>query len=221
MTINILLGDNGNVSRFALEQLINSQKDKFQLVGSFSSCVEILANLGHLASDVILLGIEPECEKEQEYAFQLIEMDKAKVLLMKRTIPDEFYDRAIFAGARGVIEKNAPLASIFKAITKVYEGQLWINQETTKRLIERIAAATLRQNETESQLMSKLTSKEYEILHIMLAHASMPVKLLADKAGIKESTFRNHLTSIYGKLHIHGKFQLINYLKEINLGGDS
>ena len=220
MTIKILLGDNGSITRFALEQLINSQADKFQLAGSFSSCLEIIANLEQVAFDVILLGIEPENWVEQEYALQVIAMNKARVLLLQRTMDEDFYDRAILAGAKGVVDKNAPVEMILKAIEKVCDDQLWINQETTKRLIEKLAQTSHALDKADSQLMSRLTIKELEILHIVVSHASMPAKLLADKAGIKESTFRNYLTSIYGKLNLHGKSQLLEYLKKSNTDGD-
>ena len=106
-----------------------------EVIGNFPNCSNIFPALEKLSPDVILLGMNLNSEKELEVILQLIVLSKANVLILKWSQDSKIYDKAILAGAKGIIEKEAPLDTILKAIEKVHEGELWLNQASIKRLI--------------------------------------------------------------------------------------
>ena len=96
--------------------LINKQKPKMEVIGGFITCSNAISNVEDLLPDVILLNLNLNSEKELEAVFQLIALSKAKILILKWLQDSEVYDKAILAGAKGIIEKEATLETILKAI---------------------------------------------------------------------------------------------------------
>ncbi len=55
--------------------------------------------------------------------------------------------------------------------------------------------------------LSKLTSREWEVLRGLVAHQRVPT--IARRLNIQASTVRNHLKSIYAKLDVHSQQELL------------
>lgn len=211
--IRIILIGHYSIVHYGLEMLINQQKPKMEVIGGFITSSNAISNVEDLLPDVILLNPNLNSEKELEAVFQLIALSKAKILILKWLQDSEVYDKAILAGAKGIIEKEATLETILKAIEKVHEGQVWLDQASIKRLIKELS----RQNSGKSDIqekngIDKLTPKEKKIFFTMIENAGIPAKVIAAKLQISESTLRNHLTSIYEKLDVNNKLELWSYV---------
>ena len=193
-----------------------------EVIGNFPNCSNIFPALEKLSPDVILLGMNLNSEKELEVILQLIVLSKANVLILKWSQDSKIYDKAILAGAKGIIEKEAPLETILKAIEKVYEGELWLNQASIKRLINGLSQQSSEKNNSqEKDGIHKLTPREKKIFFTMIDNAGEPAKVIASKLSISESTLRNHLTSIYEKLDVNSKLELWTYVQKHNLNQKS
>lgn len=216
--IQVLLIGHNNIVHYGLEMLINNQKPRMEVVGSSTSCTNAIANLEGLLPDVILLDPNLNSEKELEAILQLITVSKAKILIFKWLQDSKVYDKAILAGAKGIIEKEATLETILKAIEKVHEGQVWLDQTSIKRLINELSRQNSGKNDVqEKNGIDKLTPKEKKIFFTMIENAGLPAKVIAAKLYISESTLRNHLTSIYEKLDVNSKLELWSYVHKHNL----
>lgn len=216
--IQVLLIGHNNIVHYGLEMLINNQKPRMEVVGSSTSCTNAISNLEGLLPDVILLDPNLNSEKELEAILQLITASKAKILIFKWLQDSKVYDKAILAGAKGIIEKEATLETILKAIEKVHEGQVWLDQTSIKRLINELSRQNSGKNDVqEKNGIDKLTPKEKKIFFTMIENAGLPAKVIAAKLYISESTLRNHLTSIYEKLDVNSKLELWSYVHKHNL----
>ena len=216
--IQILLIGHNNIVHYGLEMLINNQKPRMEVVGSSTSCSNAISNLEDLLPDVILLDPNLNSEKELEAILQLITTSKAKILIFKWSPDSKVYDKAILAGAKGIIEKDATLETILKAIEKVHEGQVWLDQTSIKRLLTELSQQNSgKNNAQEKNGIDKLTPKEKKIFFTMIENAGLPAKVIAAKLYISESTLRNHLTSIYEKLDVNSKLELWSYVPKHNL----
>lgn len=216
--IQILLIGHNNIVHYGLEMLINNQKPRMEVVGSSTSCSNAISNLEGLLPDVILLDPNLNSEKELEAILQLITTSKAKILIFKWSQDSKVYDKAILAGAKGIIEKDATLETILKAIEKVHEGQVWLDQASIKRLLTELSQQNSgKNNAQEKNGIDKLTPKEKKIFFTMIENAGLPAKVIAAKLYISESTLRNHLTSIYEKLDVNSKLELWSYVHKHNL----
>ncbi len=216
--IRVLLIEPYSIVRYGLEILINEQQPKMKVVGSFANCTSALPNLERLSPDVILLDMNLNSDKESQAILQLITSPNAMTLILKWMPDSEVYDKAILAGARGIIEKEAALDTILKAIEKVHEGQLWLNQTYIKKLINKLSEqASEKKNTQEENKVDKLTPKERKIFFTMIENAGVPAKVISNKLNISESTLRNHLTSIYEKLEVSNKLELWSYVHKHKL----
>ena len=216
--IQVLLIGHYGIVHYGLKMLINEQKPRMEVAGSFASCSNAISNLEGLLPDVILLDLNLNSEKELEAVLQLIAISKAKVLILKWSQDSEVYDKIILSGAKGIIEKEATLETILKAIEKVHEGQVWLDQTSIKRLINELS----RRNSGKSDIqekngIDKLTPKEKKIFFTMIENVGVPAKVIAAKLYISESTLRNHLTSIYEKLDVNSKLELWSYMHKHKL----
>ena len=220
--IRVLLIGHYSIVHYGLDMLINKQKPSMEVIGNFPNCSNIFPALEKLSPDVILLGMNLNSEKELEVILQLIVLSKANVLILKWSQDSKIYDKAILAGAKGIIEKEAPLDTILKAIEKVHEGELWLNQASIKRLINGLSQQSNEKNNSqEKDGIHKLTPREKKIFFTMIDNAGEPAKVIASKLGISESTLRNHLTSIYEKLDVNSKLELWTYVQKHNLNQKS
>lgn len=216
--IRVLLAGHTSIVNYGLETLINNQKPEMIVVGSYTSCAEVLSSFRDISPDVILVGISTSSQSELDVLLSLIASTRAKVLILKSLQDAKLFDKAMLAGAKGIIEQDVSLETVLKAVEKVYEGELWLNQASIKRLINGLSQQHPEKKKIHDQKgISKLTPKEKKIFFSMIDNVGTPAKVIASKLSISESTLRNHLTSIYEKLHVNNKSELWSFVHKHNL----
>jgi len=134
----------------------------------------------------------------------------AVLVLRSRQDPDGD-ERALAAGARGVLLLEHPPALLLKAVEKVHAGELWLDRARTAGLL-RGASGARHQSEqaaTDHARIASLTRRELEI--VQLTGAGLRSRGVADRLFISEATVRNHLTSILAKLGLADRFDLAVY----------
>ncbi|MBL8496215.1 MAG: response regulator transcription factor [Nitrosomonas sp.] len=204
--------------QFGLETLINQQKPKMEVIGNSTSCTDALSDVKHLSADVIVLDLNHDSGEEMTAVLHLISSTTAKVLFFKWSDDTEIYDKAILAGAKGIIEKEAGLETILKAIEKIHEGQVWLNQGTIERLINQLSQQKFKSGDIQAKYgVDKLTPKEKKVFFTMIENVGIPAKVVASKLHISESTLRNHLTAIYEKLEVNSRLELWSYVHKHKL----
>ena len=124
-----------------------------------------------------------------------------------RSIP--LLDTAIAGGARGIVQKNAEVKVLLKAIEKVYEGEYWLDNETLTRVFtELVMPHGSRKLDPEAKRLASLTARERKVILVARHGTGAPNKVLAQALFISEHTLRNHLTSIYEKLQLSNRLEL-------------
>lgn len=108
--------------------------------------------------------------------------------------------RSLCDGAVGYITKELSMEDIYLAIKDVSEGKGIMSPTIARKVAEHFHIKR-KMNET-------LTAREMDIVHGITEGLSY--KLLADKLDISIDTVRKHIKSIYKKLQINSKAQLIS-----------
>lgn len=124
---------------------------------------------------------------------------------------EEAMGAAIRAGALGVVDRRDEPARLFKALEKVAQGELWLDRLTAGRLfvsLVRWHAGAAPEAETPQQRWAQLTGRERRIIEELVRSPGVPVKVIARRLLISDSTLRNHLTQIYAKLGVPGRVAL-------------
>jgi two-component system nitrate/nitrite response regulator NarL len=210
--IRVLIIDDHRSILWGLERLIESGKPAMQVVGTATSCAEALKLIDEAAPDLILLDIGLGDENGVDEIPNLMARSHAKILVLTGIRDESLHDKAVLAGASGVVEKEASAETILAAIEKVHEGQLWLDRVATGRIFLEMSRDSAAQPvDPERVKISSLTEREREIVAISAIHAGANAKAIAEMLYISEHTLRNHLTSIYDKLQVATRLELFAY----------
>ncbi|MGH7911739.1 MAG: response regulator transcription factor, partial [Candidatus Dormibacteraceae bacterium] len=112
--------------------------------------------------------------------------------------------RALSAGTSGYVLKQAEPELLVAAIIAAAHGYA-VSPRPIMREIGR-AGNPLNQHHL---LLDGLSPREFEVLRDLAE--GMTTKMLAKRLGISEKTVRNHVASMYAKLGLHDRSQLVRY----------
>src|SRR3954464_693332 len=217
--IRVFLIDDHRTILWGLEKLIESGRPAMRLVGSATSYSAALKALDKASPDVILLDLDLGEETGLEAIPKLLAASRAKILILTGLRDESVHHSAILAGARGVIAKEARAESILAAITKVHEGEIWLDRASTGKLLVELSRKNASRSAADphQQKIATLTVREREIIALTAANAGATAKAIAEKMHISEHTLRNHLTSIYEKLGVANRLELFAFAHEHKL----
>ena len=207
--IRILLVDDHRCMLWGLDRLIASEHPQMQIAGKASNRDEIFAALQGGGIDLILLDLDLNGDNSLDFIDRIQRASPARILVLTGLRDPAVHERAMLAGARGVVLKDVPAEVILHAIRRVHAGEVWLDRGTVSRLIDRVAGrADARPVDPAAARIAALTLKEREIVVAMAAQPGSPNKRLADRLCISEHTLRNHLTTIFDKLAVRNRFEL-------------
>lgn len=164
-----------------------------------------------------LLLIELDTIEQPRMLKQLSDDALPPVLILSARTDQSFADAMMAAGANGIIHKNEAFTLLTKAISRVAEGELWLDRAATGRIFQKLARNRLDSDASaDLQKLSTLTRKERAITVLVGEHPSASGQSLAGKLNISEHTLRNHLSNIYAKLGISGRVELYAFAQKNN-----
>jgi two-component system, NarL family, nitrate/nitrite response regulator NarL len=206
--IRVLLVDDHAVLRSGLRLLIESQPGQ-EVVGEAGNRTDALAAVEREQPDVILLDLALPGTDGLDLLPELLAAAKeARVLILTGVLDPEAHTRAMRLGAVGVVLKEKAPEVLIKAIEKVHEGEIWLDRSMVANVFgARPRAGESRQRDPEAMKIATLTEREREI--IALVGEGLRNKQVADRLFISEGTVRNHLTTIFGKLEVSDRFELM------------
>lgn len=201
MKVRLLLVEDHPVMLEGLSMLL-SQDPRLEVVDQAENGEEAIRAFERAAPDVVLTDLSlPDMSGAQLISELRRRQPEARILVL--TIHgggDDIY-RAVQAGCRGYLLKNARREELFRAIETVHAGARFFPAEVAARLAQR----------TE---MDALTPREREVLGL-LAEGKRD-RDIASCLAVGEPTIRTHLTSILSKLGVGSRTQAI--LAAIELG---
>lgn len=216
--IRVMLVDDHRTVLWGLEKLIEGESPAMTVVGKATSGAEALELVAQARPDVIVLDIELGERSGIEAIPELLARCKAKVLLLTEQRNSPLHDRAVLAGARGIVFKEDPAETIIKAIDKVHKGEIWLDRVTTGRIIVELSKGNgARRPEPDWATQARLTARERELIEELVLDPSANYNKIATKLRITEHTVRNHLTSIYSKLRVQNRLELFVYASKQGL----
>ncbi len=131
----------------------------------------------------------------------------ARVLVLTSSTDTEAHHQVIEAGAMGLVLKGEAAEVLIHAIEKVHAGEIWLTRSLTASVLSRLSRGST--DDAESTKIQSLTKREREII-ALIAHGFKRSQI-ADSLFISEATVRNHLTSIFAKLELADRFELVFY----------
>ncbi len=192
--IRVLIVDDHPVVRAGLTSLLRKETG-LKVVGAVHNGEVALDFICRAVVDVILLDLRMPKIGALEFLNMLREIVKPPVILILSSYAyEEDIYRAVKAGARGYLSKDATGVQIVEAINTVNTGGKYFSGEIAERLAERESHSSLSSRETEIlEMVSKgLTNKE--IAHVL---------------QISQYTVRNHINKISAKLEVGDRTEAV------------
>jgi len=200
MAISVGIVEDHSEFRQSLVYIISSFSG-YTVSWSFSSVEEALDN--YTETDVILMDINLPGLSGID-AIPLLKQKHPQQKVVMLTILDDDYHilEAIKNGADGYLLKKANPNKILDALQQVYEGGAALTPMVAKQVM-----AFLKPDSRKPEAASNLTAREKEIL--VLITQGMTNELISEKLFISVQTVRNHIKSIYDKLQVHSRAQVV------------
>ena len=212
MTIRIVIADDHPVVLRGLEALLQAERD-FQVVAQCKDGVEALAAVRTHRPDVLLLDLSMPVKDGFQVLRELKgEGDALRVILLTVKLDDEEVLEATRLGVRGMLLKEMAPRLLVQCIRKVHAGERWIERVSATRAFETL----LRREAGVRELSALLTPREMEFLRKVVQ--GLRNKELAEAFHVSEGTVKTHLHSIYQKLHVGSRAELIVYCREKGIG---
>jgi DNA-binding NarL/FixJ family response regulator len=198
--IDVVLVDDDTVLREGLAQLITGEPD-LRCARQFGSVEAALADRGGYP-DVILLDIHlPGVLGSVGVGALTRKHPKTCILMLSVTDEEQRVFESICNGACGYLLKSTPPPRLLEAIRSAAAGGAPMSPEIARKVI-----GLFRQLRPAPQDHT-LTPKELELLALLAdGHSYLNA---AHTLGITINTVRNHVRSIYDKLHVHTKSEAV------------
>jgi two-component system, NarL family, nitrate/nitrite response regulator NarL len=195
--------------------------DALEIVGVMTCGKEALSLAEVERPHVVMLDMDTKTDERIAAVPSFARACNARVLMLATLRDTERSARALKAGARGIVLKRDARATVRKAVLRVNEGELWLDRQTTGRIIEDLVAENLRAEDSLEEadgMAEKLTARELEVVRALLKHEGAGSRDLAARLHVSEHTLRNHFTSIYRKLGVPNRTGLFAYASRLGLG---
>ena len=205
--IRIVTVDEHELFRAGLS-LILSQQPGFEIAGSASSLREALAVVQRQKPDLVLVSLIASGSGIEFLPDLAAVSETSKVLVLLDSGDQELLRKAVRLGAAGVLSKHAPAATLIKAIECILAGEAWLDRSTTAALLRELSPRNRpAKQDPELAKIASLTAREREV--IRLAGEGLKNRQIAEKLFISDITVHHHLTSIYSKLEVADRLELL------------
>ena len=205
--IRILLADDHTVMRRGLRFLLESQPD-FTVVAEAADGREALQQAEATHPDVAVLDVAMPnlsgIEAAQRIAAQ---MPNIAIVILSMHSDEGYVLRALKAGARGYLLKDAAEGDLIEAIKAVSQGKTFFSSEISKMLVEDYIREIRTRGVEDSYEL--LTSREREILQLLVEGNSN--KEIASRLNVSPHTVETHRRNLQDKLNLHSFAELILY----------
>jgi DNA-binding NarL/FixJ family response regulator len=214
--ILIVILDSHTLFRAGIRRIIESQPG-MEVVGEAGSLSESLEIITNLKPDIILVELNLTGQQEHDILSSVVKASEGtRVILVTGTSDPKVHQKAVEEGVVGVVYKTQPPEILIKAIEKVYAGEVWLERSLIANVLSRLSRnqpASKVDPETES--ITRLSEREKEV--VKLIGKGLKNKRISTELCISETTVRHHLTSIYSKLGVSDRLELLVYAHQYGL----
>jgi DNA-binding NarL/FixJ family response regulator len=209
--IRVLVADDQKVVRDGLAMLLGLL-DGIEVIGTAVDGADAVRQALAAEPDIVLMDLNMPTVDGVEATRRLVEAGaRARVVVLTTYADDDWVFRALQAGARGFLTKDAGAEEIQQAISTVAAGQAQLDPSVQRRLLEALASgAKLGVAEAGPQPVDDgLTARETEVLvEIAQGHSNAEI---AARLFVSEATVKTHINHLLAKTGCRDRAALVAY----------
>jgi DNA-binding NarL/FixJ family response regulator len=183
-----------------------SRQDDLQVCGEAADIADALEAVETTRPDVVVVDISLKTGNGIDLIKRIKARDGSIRMLAFSMYPDSLYaERALRAGALGYINKENTTGRILDAIRSVRDGEIYLSEETTKRLLNRTVG---RLETTRLSLVESLSNRELEIFELL--GEGLTTNQIAARLHLSVYTVNTYRRRIMQKRSLQNAAELVN-----------
>ena len=192
--IRVLIADDHSVVREGLVSLIGRRAD-MAVIGEASNGREAVDLWKKRQPDVTLLDLRmPELDGVGVIREIRSQDEGARIIVLTTFDGDEDIYRAIQAGSKGYLLKDAPREALMDCIRRVHGGETCVPVNLAAKLAQRVSGESL-------------SEREIEVLNLMAQGKSN--KEIGSALFISEGTVKSHVKGIFAKMNVISRTEAV------------
>jgi len=205
----IFLVEDHPVTREGFAQLINYQAD-LQVCGQAGTAAKAFVGIDVLRPDLVIVDLSLAESSGLELIKDLKTRYPSLPSLVLSTHDESLYaERALRAGARGYVMKQAPTAEVMNAIRVVLGGELYLSEIMRTKMVHKQLQG---QHAPKARGVESLTDRELEVFDLI--GRGHPTASVAAKLHLSVSTVETHRAHIKEKLRLAHATELVRHAVE-------
>jgi len=202
----ILLVDDHPFMRAGLGALIDRQSD-LVVCGEAGNPSEAFEQLPRTKPDLVLSDLTMPGRSGLEFIKDLLASAPGLAVLIISMHDEAVYaERALRAGARGYIMKEAGGENLLTAIRQVLRGDVYVSAKMSARILQNLSGGRPRGS---SSPIEKLTDREFEVFQLIGQGKS--TRDIAEQLHLSPKTVDVHRSNIKVKLELRDATSLIRH----------
>jgi two-component system, NarL family, response regulator NreC len=204
--LRVLLADDHGIVRRGLRSLL--EEAGVSVVAEAADGLEAIRLTEEHRPDLVILDIGMPKLSGIEVAARSQKLDRPPGVIILSMHADESYIiRALAAGARAYLLKDATDEDLLPAVRAVGAGKPFFSPTVTAVLVEDYVRALQKRGLTDSYHL--LTDREREVLHLLAEGRSN--KEVATLLDLGVSTVETHRANLMQKLNLHNTAEIVLY----------
>jgi DNA-binding NarL/FixJ family response regulator len=158
------------------------------------------------APDLVLVDLGLPDRSGMSVGSEILEISPTtKVVVLAALDDDRAVRNVLRAGFHGYVTKDTPVSKFIQVIEAALAGQVVLPRRTAAR----VAGARSAQEDSADLLMGQLTSREREVLSLLVE--GMSGQAMSNQLHISPNTVRTHVQSILTKLQVHSRLEAASF----------
>ena len=203
--IRILIADREEVFRIGLQRLFGAEDD-LRVVAQAQDSAQVARLAGQFKPDLLFVQAEIAAEGLDDLLVEVRHASlSSKIVITASSMPEDQILRYTKAGASGVILKSVAPYLFVKCARKVMDSEVWL----AKPQVAKIAQILQTTQERPRRPADTLTGREKTIISYLIQ--GWKNREIGQQLSITEQTVKNHLRSIYDKVGVSDRLELVLY----------
>ncbi len=205
--ITVLLVEDHTVVRKGIRRLLEDDP-RIRVVGEASNGRDALSLAQRLKPDVAIVDVGLPGLNGIDLTHQLHSLSNRTAVVILSMYGDPAYvRRALQAGAKGYLLKDAEDQDLIKAVLAVQAGSSYFSPAVSRVVLDGFLGSVV-VPETEDEL-ARLSDREREVLQLVAEGKSS--KEIAQMLGLSVSTVESHRKHIMDKLDLHNTAAVVRF----------
>ena len=211
--VRVMMAEDQSLFAESLKTLLEIYTDDIEIVHIAVNGEEAVEAAARLKPDVILMDVKMPIMDGVEAVKKIIDSDASARIVMLSTFNEaDYVNRALEFGAVGYLLKDITPTGLAASIRAVTEGVTQISPGIARKLVDR-KFESISVESGKFKWFENLTLREREVFKLVAK--GYDNQEIANELHIAYQTVRNYVSSIYSKLNVQDRFQIIKHAQKL------